>query len=130
MRVYAPSGLFLISAFLASPVFGQEQCLKSGDGPYALEGQLTAGRFRDAANRPESALILILPKSVCMTGDGEEDKVKGTNRVHVFASDEALHKRLQALTGKRITVSGEPFGAHTSHHHAPIVLNVSKLGGQ
>lgn len=114
-----------ISATL--PAMSQEQCLQSGGGPYTLEGQLTTGRFRDAAGRPETAFILVLSKPVCMTGQEDEDKVKGTSRVHVFGGEEAMHKRLQGLAGRRIAVTGEPFGAHTAHHHAPIVLSVAKV---
>ena len=117
----------LLTAISAVPAVAQNQCMKSGGGPYTLEGQLGTGRFKDAAGRSETALILTLAKPVCMTGDEEEDRVKCSNKVHVFSGDENVHKRLQGLTGKQITVSGEPFGAHTAHHHAPIVFNATNV---
>lgn len=115
------AGLALV---LPLPAMGQGQCLQSGGGPYTLEGQLSSGRFRDAAGRPESALLLVLKERICMTGSEEEDKVRGTNRIHVFGDDEATHRRLQGFVGRWVAVTGEPFGAHTSHHHAPIVFRV------
>ena len=120
--------LVAAALLVCTPAMAQDGCLQSGGGPYTLTGNLAAGRFRDAAGRPETALILTLAKPVCMTGAQDEDKVKATTRVHVFSSDEALHRRLQGMAGRSVTVAGEPFGEHTAHHHAPIVLNVSKIG--
>jgi uncharacterized protein DUF4431 len=92
------------------------------------EGRLTVGRFSDAAGRPETAYILRLTSTVCLDGAEDDEAVKGTRRIHVFSSNDALARRMQRLLGRKVVVFGQPFGAHTAHHHAPIVLDVSEIG--
>jgi hypothetical protein len=41
--------------------------------------------------------------------------------------DDVLRKRLRSLEGRPVRVTGEPFGEHTAHHHAPIVLRVTHI---
>jgi hypothetical protein len=33
----------------------------------------------------------------------------------------------KALLGKRVVATGSLFGAHTGHHHTPVLLTVSNL---
>ena len=55
------------------------------------------------------------------------DKVEATRRIHVFSMDDALRRKLRTSVGKTVRVSGDAFGEHTAHHHAPIVMRVSRL---
>ncbi|WP_367273226.1 DUF4431 domain-containing protein [Phenylobacterium sp.] len=36
-------------------------------------------------------------------------------------SDDAIRGALKAAVGRTVTVRGKAFGAHTGHHHAPLV---------
>lgn len=70
----------------------------------------------------EKALILELAGRVC-ANDGEFIDGKTTfDRVHVSSSVPALLNVLNAAVGRRVTVRGNAFGAHTGHHRAPLVL--------
>jgi Domain of unknown function (DUF4431) len=60
-------------------------------------------------------------------GAGQEDNVKPTRKLHVYANDTAMHRKLQAFVGKGVRVTGEVFAAHTAHHHAPIVMDVKRV---
>ena len=104
----------------------QAQCLKAMTQQRA-EGRLTIGRFSDAAGRPETAYILRLVKRVCLDGAEDNDARKGTRRIHVFSPEDALARKMRRLVGRKVVVLGEPFGQHTAHHHAPIVMTVSEI---
>jgi hypothetical protein len=104
--------------------------LRKPDAKATISGELT---FQNFAGPPdyesiangdaeEKALILELPRRVC-ANDG--DFIEGTtkfDRVHVGFNSPALLDVLNAAVGRRVTVRGEVFGAHTGHHRAPLVL--------
>jgi hypothetical protein len=121
----------IVLAVLATTVIGapaaQAQCMKAM-GEARAEGYLTVGRFSDAAGRPETAYILRLTRPVCLDGAEDSDARKGTRRVHIFSPDDRTARKIQRLVGRNVVVSGEPFGQHTAHHHAPIVMTVTEIG--
>jgi len=102
-------------------------CLDATGSREIAQGLLSVGRFKDAADRPETAYILRLASPVCLTGTDEEDKVEGARTIHVYSSKVTLQRRLRSLVGRRIRVEGRPFGAITAHHHAPIVMDVARI---
>ena len=55
------------------------------------------------------------------------DKIDSTLKIHVFSMDKAMLGRLRASLGRQIRVLGSPFGEHTAHHRAPIVMRVTAL---
>jgi Domain of unknown function (DUF4431) len=91
------------------------------------EGRLTVGRFKDAADRPETAFILRLPATACLDGEDEEERVASTKTIHVYSQNDRIQKSMTKLVGKTVVVRGKPFAQHTAHHHAPIVLEVMKI---
>jgi len=106
----------------------QAACLKANAPDQVAEGRLTSVRISIPDYKlKEQAYILRLASAACLDGSGEFDKVERTDRVHVFAMDEALRKRLRSLAGRPVRVTGEPFGEHTAHHHAPIVMRISRI---
>jgi len=104
------------------------ECLKADKGQRA-EGRLERVRFVDVdyGNRVETAFILNLAKPVCLEGEDEIDKVEGTLKIHLFSMDKAIIDRLRASVGRQIQVVGSPFGEHTAHHRAPIVMRVTAV---
>lgn len=109
-------------------VAGAQSC-QSAEGPAFVAGGVLAKRgFRDAAGRPETAYILDMPQAECLTGQEEEDNVAPTRRLHLYASQDAVARTLARLVGKRVMIEGRAFGAHTAHHHAPIVVDVTAIG--
>jgi Domain of unknown function (DUF4431) len=65
-----------------------------------------------------------MPSPICLSGPEEEDNVKPTRKLHVYANDTAMHRELQAFVGKVVRVTGEVFAAHTAHHH---VMDVKRV---
>lgn len=116
----AMAGLAIASA--------QAACLKANAPDQVAEGGLTSVRITIPDYKLKvQAYILRLGSDACLEGSGEFDKIDRTSRIHVFAMDDALRKRLRSLVGRAVRVTGEPFGEHTAHHHAPIVLRVTRI---
>jgi hypothetical protein len=106
----------------------QAACLKANAPDQTAEGRLDSVRITiEAYKRKEQAYILRLASDACLDGPDAYDKVERTNRIHVFAMDDVLRRRLRASVGKTLRVHGEPFGEHTAHHHAPIVMRVRRV---
>lgn len=69
----------------------------------------------------------MLDEPVCLTGPDEFDRVAKAETLHVAPAEEDLAPHFERLMGKIVVVEGTPFGAHTAHHHAPIVVMVSSI---
>ena len=75
----------------------------------------------------EPSYILDLSAPAC-ADDGEMIAAKDRFRaVHLMPAADWFDLVLRAAVGKRITAYGEAFGAHTGHHHAPLVMLVERL---
>jgi Domain of unknown function (DUF4431) len=116
----------LVVASLLVSVPAHAQCLKPNLEGQAAEGQLTVGRAQDANGRPERPYILRLSANTCLDAEPPDDPVKATRTIHIVPN-EKLVSAFRRLAGKAVVVSGSPFGAHTAHHHAPIVMMVSEI---
>lgn len=100
-----------------------------------VSGMLTVHLFSGPPNyesiakgdAEERTFILELPSRLC-ADDGEFIRPNASfDRVHVGASDDVILSVLKAAIGKTVTVRGEAFGAHTGHHHAPLVLMANQV---
>jgi hypothetical protein len=121
----------LVLAVLAAlPLTGTaalSACMIFDQAGQIAEGRLSVGRFKDAADRPESAFILRLPVATCLDASDPEFRVKSTRTIHVYSTDERISAEIKRFVGKTVLVRGRPFGAHTAHHHAPIVMNITEI---
>lgn len=117
----------LAIVLLAAPAAGASRCMQSDGGKQIAEGRLVIGQFKDAADRPETAFILQLPADVCLDAKDPEYRVKRARTLHVFSSDEKVHAQIRRFVGKDVMVRGSAFSAHTAHHHAPIVMDISEI---
>jgi hypothetical protein len=102
-------------------------CMSDTSKTEVAEGKLATASKRDAAGRPEKPYILTLAKPACLTAQNPEDSVKSTRTIHVFSSQDGVHAKIGKLVGKTVLVRGQPFAAHTAHHHAPIVMDISEI---
>jgi len=103
-------------------------CLKANTPDQRAEGRLVSVRITIPAYAlKEQAYILHLRAPACLEGTDAYDKVEKMGRIHVFSTDDAMRKRMRRLVGKNVRVSGNAFGEHTAHHHAPIVMSISTI---
>jgi len=100
------------------------------DALVTLAGKLTLQSFAGPPNyesiaqgdAEEQALILELPRRICLD-DGEfADGSERFDRVHIHAMEPDLLRTLRQSIGQEVTVAGRAMGAHTAHHRAPLVL--------
>ena len=118
----------LAFCLLATMGVSDAACLKASDDNQQAEGRLLSIRFTvEAYRRTEQAYILQLSSPACLEGADEYDKVDTSPRIHVFSMDDAMRKRMRGLVGKNVRVTGNAFGEHTAHHHAPIVMSISTI---
>lgn len=126
-RIFAFASL---AAFLLATSATANECMRSDADEEIAEGQLEVGHFQDAAGRPESSYILTLPVPTCLDANDPELSVGPTSTIHIYSSDETVHAQIQPFAGKTVLVRGRPFGAHTAHHHAPIVMDITEIDEQ
>ena len=107
----------------------------------SLEGTLNYRIFAGPPNyedvrkgdTPEPTYILTLAEPMCASGDEFLDPRDKFSQVQIFpeSSDKAataLSRDLRRWIGKRVVVEGTPpFGAHTGHHHAPLMLPITRI---
>jgi hypothetical protein len=82
---------------------------------------------------PEPAYILALEAPICATGDEFVDPGKPIDKIQIYPEEtggagHGLWRDLRQLAGKRVAVEGRSaFGAHTGHHHAPLLLPITRI---
>jgi len=116
----------------------RSECLNvASPNPLTLRGTLTFQIFGGPpynggvtkGDTPEPTYILKLDQPVCAQGDDFVDPNAQIDRVQLYPEfAPALYSKLRALVGTRVRVEGKsPFGAHTGHHHAPLLLPFSSI---
>jgi uncharacterized protein DUF4431 len=80
----------------------------------------------------EPAYILTLDAPICAIGDDSLDAGESFDRIQLLPddarADPTLSRTLRRLVGKRVSVQGaSAFGAHTGHHHAPLLVSVENI---
>ena len=101
--------------------------LKGPAKSITLTGKLASEKF-SGEHGEESALILTLPRPICINDGGNfANPAVKFNKVHIYTLDDALARQLRSAIGRRLTISGEGFPAQTQHHHEPLVVQVHKI---
>lgn len=121
--------VFVVSASLliATNPSAAETCMSDKSDSETAVGRLSIGKAKDAAGRPERPYILTLRRPMCLTADDPEDNVGNTHTIHIFSTEDKVARQIASYAGKSISVRGRPFAAHTAHHHAPIVMDISAI---
>jgi hypothetical protein len=83
--------------------------------------------YEDVRKAPEPTYLLKLDSSICAIGDEFLNPDKRIDKIQVNPADPGVAGRflsidLRRLVGKKVVVEGNSaFGAHTGHHHAPLL---------
>ena len=123
MRLLIPIALTLL---VLAPASAYAVCLQSGQATTIIEGVLSEGTFTDANDQPEQAFILTPLMPTCLAGDDNIDESEKVGKIEIFSSNDQMAEH-QEFRGEGRVVQGAPFGAHTAHHHAPIVMDISGI---
>jgi Domain of unknown function (DUF4431) len=124
MRLFLATTLILL--FLA-PGLALAGCLQANEKTTIIEGVLSEKTFPDANDQPEQAFILTPLLPTCLAGDENVDQNEKIGEIQIFSSDDQIAPKIKDFVGKDIFVQGSPFGAHTAHHHAPIVMDITGI---
>jgi hypothetical protein len=124
MRLLIPIALTLL---VLAPASAYAVCLQSGQATTIIEGVLSEGTFTDANDQPEQAFILTPLMPTCLAGDDNIDESEKVGKIQIFSSNGQMAQSIKNFVGKDVFVQGAPFGAHTAHHHAPIVMDISGI---
>lgn len=116
-----------LAAAVSAPMNAVAQTCMTDGQPGNAVGVLSIASVRDAAGRPQRPYIVTLSAPACFTASDPEDSVKSTRKVHIYSTNEKIHATIAAFVGKRVAVRGNPFPAHTAHHHAPIVIDITEI---
>ena len=124
MRLLLP---FTLSLVFLAPASAYAGCLQAEQAKSIIEGVVSEGTFTDANDQPEQAFILKLPVPTCLAGDENVDESEQIGEIQIYSSNDDLAGRIKDSVGHDVFVQGKPFGAHTAHHHAPIVMEVLSI---
>lgn len=124
MRLLLPVTLSLLFLTPASAYAG---CLQAEQAKTIIEGVVSEGTFTDANDQPEQAFILKLPVPTCLAGDEQLPETEQVSTIHIYSSNDQVAHSIKGFVGKDVFVQGTPFGAHTAHHHAPIVMDITAI---
>jgi hypothetical protein len=127
---YGLTSAAIAALLFAAPVFAADYCMQPNADDEIAEGRLEVGHFQDAAARPETAHILTLPVPTCLDDPDPEFRVESAETIHHYSSTKTVHAEIDRFVGKTVLVRGSPFAAHTAHHHAPIVMDVTEIDEQ
>lgn len=119
--------VFIYFALVSLSTSAVAECLKSNVEGQTAHGRLAIGRARDAAGRPETPYILRLASNACLDAGNSDKVVRRARTIHIFPAADKLQPAFRQLAGKTVVVRGIPFIAHTAHHHAPIVMQVTEI---
>lgn len=124
MRVWS----WLLAVAITAPTGAEAAtCLQDNAEAQAVQGKLTVQTARDAAGKTEKPYMLTLSAPACLDSAEADNRVPATITVQVFSTNETVQAAFGKFVGKSIMVRGRPFSAHTAHHHAPIVMDVSEI---
>ena len=74
----------------------------------------------------ETQAVLFLTKAICTVKDEGSDDTNEANQFELtLVPNQKV--RLSGLAGRSVIVSGKLFGAHTGHHHTPLLLSLSSI---
>ena len=142
MWIFLFRALFIGLMLTASGGIVRATCINVNQtGTFTFEGTLTFHIFGGPpynggvrlGDTPEPTYILKLDDAICVTGDDSVDRNNPIDRIQVFPEFSATENRelsndLRRLVGRRVRVEGRsPFGAHTGHHHAPLLLPIIQI---
>jgi hypothetical protein len=142
MRSLKSAAGLLAAAMFFHGVPARGACLDvTKAGPVSFVGTLTFRIFGGPpynggvtrGDTPEPTYILKLDRPICATGEDFVDPANSIDNVQVYPEWDqdksgAIAERLRRLVGMHVRVEGKSaFGAHTGHHHAPLLLPINSV---
>jgi hypothetical protein len=114
------------------------QCLSYEPSEVNVTGSLIRKTFAGPPNyesvrkgdRPETYWLLKLSGPVCVSEDKADPDLNPSQAFITqiqLVLDPELYKSEKPLVGSKVVARGTLFGAHTGHHHTPVLLSVKSI---
>ena len=135
IRTAVVSFLFAAALHSQQPPSG---CLSYEPAMEHVTGKLTIKTFPGPPNyesvqkgdREESSLLIELHHPVCVAEDKNDPDLNpsqgGVTAIQLVLEPEA-YKTYKPMVGREVVATGTLFGAHTGHHHTPVLLTVKTI---
>jgi len=139
-QVQAP--VFLASLLLAGPPseLRPQSCLHYGPAAVTLEGSLVRRAYAGPPNyesvrqgdQPDTALILSIPKPICVAPDSASDDSDkqletGVHELQLAIGTDSVWAQLRAARSSRLRVTGELFHGISGHHRTRVLMWVIQI---
>ena len=126
-------GGICVAGLIASRSAMAQACLRYEPDTVRLSGSLTRLTFPGrpnyesvaAGDQPETGFYLRVPAPICTTASREYAAQAGIRLVQLVL-DSLGYAALKSYLGRRVTLRGTLTGAITAHHHAPVLLILTK----
>jgi len=113
-------------------------CLSYEPAVVSVSGTLVRATFPgppnyediDSGDMPETPWLVKLSREVCVNEDKANPDLNPRQQSILLVQLVIAPKDFEGyrtLIGKRVVAKGTLFGAHTGHHHTPVLLRVSDL---
>jgi len=101
--------------------------------PIVLTGDVQYEMFKDANDKPERAIILILSKPIDVAEDEYGYANKNVRKIQiVLVADpmkNVMSKTEKLIVGRHVKINGTLFHSQTAHHHTPVLIEVDLYKG-
>jgi len=136
------AAFFLASLLLAGhpSELRPQSCLHYGPSAVTLEGTLIRRPYPGPPNyegarqgdQPDTALILSIPKPICVAPDsasdeGDKQLESGVRELQLAIGTDSLWAQLRAAHSSRLRVTGELFHSITGHHRTRVLIWVIQI---
>jgi hypothetical protein len=130
--------LLLLFLFQGITRVAAADCLSYEPAVTTLHGTLIRKTFPGPPNyedihqgdEAETYWIFSLDSPICVDQNKSEPDLnpakKDVRQVELVLQPE-MYRRYRALLTRRVVATGTLFGAHTSHHHTPVLLTVKSI---
>jgi hypothetical protein len=137
LRFSAALIVLLLSAHNLAQV-GNAGCLSYEPALVALRGVLGHATFPGPPNyenarkgdKAETYWFLTLDSPTCVDEDksqsGLNPRQRNIRKMQLVLKP-GMYEKYRGLVGKRVVATGILFGAHTAHHHTPVLLTVRDI---
>jgi hypothetical protein len=116
----------------------QRDCLSYEPASVTLTGRVSLKVFPGRPNyesikegdEPEPAWILHLTKSICVKADGKDEfnvAVEDVSDIHLVLRGKQFSQLKSARRKGAVTLTGRLFHALTGHHHADVLMSVTRI---
>ncbi len=122
--------LCALACALLFPIPGNSAECLTYEGEISISGTLQRATSTDANDREETYWVVQLPAPACVAASSTDPDlnpaIDRVDRIQLVLSAED-YRRYRPLLGQCITARGALFGAHTAHHHTPVLLGEVRL---